>query len=497
MVKADYSCLIIGSGFSGLDMAIKLKTQLLEHNFAIIEKEKSVGGTWLVNQYPGAGCDVPSHFYSLSYEPNPDWSHVYSFSDEISAYVDRVARKYDIHKHCLFETECVSAIWDEKTELWNVKVRDLKTGTESTKTSTVVVSAVGVLGVPADPPIPGIEQFEGRVMHTAKWDRHVDLHNKNVVVIGNGCSATQATPVIAKEAKHLKQFIRSSHYYLEQPQAKYSKFEKWLCRNMPLYQRFFRFIIYFFADIDFRLFYTRLLGLRNAQKKIALKYLHETAPEKYHKVLTPDFELGQKRRVYDTNYLKTLHRDNVELTNVPLEKFTQKGIQTIDGQETPADIVVLANGFKTQDFLVPMKIVGQAGESLEGRWKKQGGARAYLGAAVARFPNFFLLVGPNTVQGHFSVVFTIECNVNYVIQLIRPILREKQIVSVKEEAEASYNRWIKEELSKTVFTQPGATGWYSSKESGHNPTIYPSYQTHYWWHTLKPKWKDFELEARA
>lgn len=502
---------------SGINMGIQLSRQLQVHDYLIVEKVRThntsqvlfvqilgslhkrqgseLGGTWFFNTYPGAGCDIPSHFYSFSFAPNPDWSHQFSMQGEISTYIKDVAHKYDIPKHCLFSTECLGARWNAQEKLWRISMRDEKSGRTYEKTAKAVVSAVGVLGVANECPLPGKEVFKGHIWHSSRWNHDVPVTDKRVVVVGNGCSATQFVPVIAKEAKSIHQFVRGTHYYMERPNQVYSSSWKWAFRHIPGFYWAYRFLIYVTLDVSFKLFRLTQVQEREAVEKDTIAYIKKNAPEKYQELLIPKFRLGQKRRVFDTDYLSTLSRDNMHLSDTRLKQIVAEGVETVDGEIIPADIIVLANGFKAQDFLVPMDVVGDGGISLEQRWKEQQGARAYRGAVVPGFPNFVMLIGPNTVQGHFSVIYTSECAVNYAVKILQPALAKQKVVRVKEEAEKKYNSWLQSELRKLVWSEVEEVGWYADKKSGHNPTIYPAEQTRFWWQTLFPVWNDFEVSA--
>ncbi|BFZ54378.1 hypothetical protein PYCC9005_001413 [Savitreella phatthalungensis] len=509
--------IIIGAGVSGLCLGAQLKRNYGYSDFEIFEKGGGVSGTWYHNTYPGAGCDVPSHLYSLSFEPNPDWSHAFSYSHEIQTYFDSVARKYDLHRHLRLRKECVGAQWNRETSTWTVRFKDLAEGTEFVKHCKMLVSAVGVLAVPRENPIPDNREYQGPAWHSAQWRHDVDLHGKDVVVVGNGCSATQFVPVVATQAKSVTQIIRGTHFYLERQQTEYGPWTKFFFRYVPGVRKVYRWLIFYLTDRDFGLFWTKNRAAREKLTRGFIEYMRKMIPDRYKGVLMPKFELGMKRRVYDTDYLDVLRRPNFRLETTLIAKAYPKGVILEDGRKVPADAIVYANGFKATELLAPLEIVGESGETLHDRWRRQGGARAYLGTAIPDFPNLAIMTGPNTLQGHTSVIFTIECCTNLIIKAFYGPLLKRQfhgVVRVTQEAEDRYNQWIQEKMSQTVWssgdsgnviatttddkqasalvTKPKNTGWYVD-DKGHNPTIFPSYQTVYWWKTLWPVKADWRV----
>ena len=393
--------IIIGGGISGLNMGIQLKRQLGINNFTILEKGSELGGTWFYNKYPGAGCDVPSHFYSLSYEPNPDWSQLFSPADEIKEYLVKTAEKYDMLRHFSFNTKCLGARWNTEKNIWHVDLFDSIKDVKYQKTCRVLVSAVGVLSLPCDP-LPGTKDFGGPAFHSSAWDYGVDLKDKDVLLIGNGCSATQIVPSIIDEVRSVKQFVRGQQYFLERPQFQYSAFSRWMFRHVPLVQRLYRWLICYSMDSNFKIFYKDAVAYRGKQEREAKEYMLSNTPTKYLDMIMPKFSLGVKRRVFDTGYLQALHKANLILSDTPIKKVVTGGLQLETGEIVKGDILVHCNGFKAQDFLVPMEIIGDKGQNLHDRWRTQGGARAYLGTSISGFPNFFTILSAHTLQGHSS-----------------------------------------------------------------------------------------------
>ncbi|KAM0234805.1 hypothetical protein ACHAPO_006169 [Fusarium lateritium] len=367
---AQTDVLIIGAGMSGIGLGVRLVQKFGTRNFEIVEKSSAFAGTWNVNSYPGCGCDVPSHFYSYSFALNPNWSQKYASQPEIEAYFKDVANKYDIGRHVRLNSIVESAIWDERTGVWEVSIRDHGTSEVSTRRAKVLVSAVGALSIPKECDIPGASDFEGRLFHTAKWDHSFDWHNKDVVVIGNGCSATQVLPVISSgdtAVRKVTQFARQAHWLSKRLNPTYSAIFKWTMRWIPFAMRIYRAWLYYQKERDFAGFHvTNGLKTRYKWTEETVEYIRKMAPDRYLDFLIPKTEIGCKRRVNDTDYLACLHRDNVELVyDDPIQNIESKGVRTKSGKLVAADAIVLAHGFETQTPLFPMKIYGKDGITIK------------------------------------------------------------------------------------------------------------------------------------
>ena len=491
--------IIIGSGVSGVIMACQLQRQLEFTNFEIYEKGASFGGTWWFNTYPGCACDIPSHLYSFSFELNPDWTGRYSSQPEIHKYIENVAKKYNLPSKTHLNTEATGARWDNETARWTVDFKDLKTGNTYSKTCKFLVMATGILSVPNPCTLPGIENFKGGHWHSARWNHSVSLKDKNVIIIGNGCSATQIVPAILPEVKSLTQIIRSQHYLLPLANSFYSDRFKWIMKNIPGVMRLYRLNIAVRLELSFKMFRTKAgAGIRERVSKLITGYMKKVTPEKYHDIVIPKHQLGAKRRVIDSNYLASLHNPKILLTTDSCVQVKEHSIVTKSGAEYPADVIVYANGFQVHTPMVPMKIYGKSGEDIQSRWNRQGGPRGYMGSLVADFPNMFMLVGPNLGTGHFSAIFTTECTINLATKLMDPFLgvKEKGMIELTQEAEDKEFKWIQDNSKDCVWGNGDFDGWYVNKETGHNSTVYPHYQTHYWWKTYRPNWSDFKIIGR-
>ncbi|TKA32458.1 hypothetical protein B0A50_01566 [Salinomyces thailandicus] len=512
MSSIDTDVLIIGAGPSGLGTAIQLKRHRLTSSIEIVEKCGDVGGTWLVNTYPGCGCDVASHFYSFSFALNPDWSQKFSMRSEIQQYFRNVADQYDIVPHCRFFSTVDDARWNDDDHLWEVKITNQQTKETYTRRAKIVVSAVGSLSVPKPCEVPGAEEFNGPLFHSAQWDHSLDWKDKDIVVLGNGCSATQFVPIMSQSARHLTQFARQAHFLAERPNPVYSEAFKWVMRWVPGAMRAYRFKLYADMEKDFAGFDIESGKLiREGLKEENEKYVKRMAPERYWEALIPRHEIGCKRKVMDTDYLATLWKENVELiSDDPVEKITETGVLTRKGKQVRADAIVMATGFAVYRMLFPIEIHGQGGVSMNEYWDSnhKGAAQAYLGTCVPGFPNLYTLMGPNTVTGHLSVIYTIECQINFALRLMTPVLKslhaqqrslmgpsnEVTAVDVTPESAQRHISWLQNKLSKLVWSS-GCTSWALDPKTGLNIAMYPEYQFIFWWRSVFIPKKDFAYEV--
>ncbi|KAL1982657.1 hypothetical protein VTN96DRAFT_1027 [Rasamsonia emersonii] len=513
----DTDVLIIGAGMSGIGFAIQLQKKYPWASFEIVEKSDDLGGTWWANTYPGCGCDVASHFYSYSFALKPDWTRKFALQPEIVAYFRDVAQQHDIPRHISFRSTVQKAEFDESTGTWLTTILDQKTGQVRHRRSRVLIAAVGALSVPKGCEIKGAERYQGRMFHSAQWDHSFDWTDKDVVVIGNGCSATQFVPILSNgtngdayhgkargKARKVVQFSRQPHWIAERPNPVYSPAFKWTMRYVPLAMRLYRFYLYALMEYDFFGFdIANGRKIREALTRERIEYMKRTAPAKYHAALTPTTEIGCKRKVMDTDYYACLHNENMELVHDdPIEEVTETGVRTRSGREVYADAIILANGFQTQRVLYPLDIRGEGGVSLTEHWNtfSSGAAQAYYGTCISSFPNFFVMMGPNTATGHLSVIYTTECQINFTLRVLKPILQPSSplvsfltsplkhllfypvsaadTVAVTADAERRDNDWIQRESARLVWAS-GCTSWYID-HTGRNTMLYPDWQFKYW-----------------
>lgn len=450
-------------------------------------------GTWHKNTYPGCGCDMPSSLYSLSFDKNPNWSKAYSGQEEIRTYLEAVAKKHDVYKHVHFQHKGVAAKWIAGDKVWEIQILDLQTKKTFTKRASIFVSAVGGLDTPAYPDIPGLKEFPGDLWHSSNWNHQVNLTGKRVAVLGNGCSAVQFLPFITKQTAQLYHYVHTPHWILPKVNDKVSSWWKWMLNWIPGFNWLCRALLFLQFDPRYHLFIKANGPVRPALEKQSTEYIEKTAPKKYHDFLIPKFPLGCKRIILDEGYLAITNEPNYHLISDHIASIDGNSITTKDGTRHEVDVIICATGFKVQDDPRGVEIYGEHGEELGARWKRQGGMRAYKGTVVSKFPNYFILLGPNTSNGHNSVIFSIECQVEYMVKLLKPIFRgEISAVAPKEDAEEIYNEKIQKKLQNTVWNSDGCTSFYKNK-AGKITVTYPGTMTAFWWETLWPTWKDFEL----
>ncbi|MBT8114407.1 MAG: NAD(P)/FAD-dependent oxidoreductase [Arenicella sp.] len=448
-----YQIVIVGAGFSGLCLGIKLKQAGIE-DFVILEKAADLGGTWRDNTYPGAECDIPSALYSYSFEHNDQWEYKWSGQKQILKYQHDTAEKYGLMGHIQFAEEVSGAEFDERDKLWRIATvqgRQL--------TAQHFVTAVGQLHHPATPHIDDAQNYAGVCFHSARWDHTVNLDGKRVAVIGNAASAVQFIPEIAERVKQLTVFQRSPNWMLPKLDRPYAAWEQRLSSKFPLLTRIYRFSIWMLGE------WVVLPAIRGnrfarwAVKKVCLGNLHKYVkdPELRNK-LTPDYPVGAKRILFCETYYPALLRENVSLELAQIDRFTEHGLRTVDGRELSFDVVIYATGFKTNPFLAPMKITGTEGRLLSDIWRD--GAHAYLGVSTHGFPNMHMLYGPNTNLGHSSIIIMAEAQANYVVQAVTRLKQEhKRVMDVKQSVEQAYNTELQSRLADMAFNLVDES-WY-------------------------------------
>ena len=461
--------LVVGAGFAGLCAAIKLQEDG-ERDFLVIEKGADVGGTWRDNTYPGAACDVPSQLYSFSFAPNPDWSMSFSPQPEIQAYLRRVAEESGTLDRFRFGTTLESAAWDDEAQVWRVEVSDA-TG-RSTLTSTTLVVGAGGLSEPKLPDIDGIEEFQGALFHSARWDHDVDLTGKRVAVIGTGASAIQIIPEIQERVGHLDVYQRTAPYVLPRNDRRYGRLERLALRHVPGLQKLYRTAIYWGRETYVPGF-TLQPKLALPAKKMALANLAKGVSDPaLRERLTPTFEIGCKRILISNTYYPALASDNVEVVTDRIAKVTGNAVVTEDGVERPIDVLIVATGFFTTELPITEHITGREGRTLAAQWRESGMA-AYKGTTVPGFPNLFMLVGPNTGLGHSSMVFIIESQVEYLRDAIRTMdLNRYAAVEPAPAATHAWNADLQRRMERTVWSTGGCSSWYLD-DHGRNTTLWP------------------------
>lgn len=468
------TAIIIGTGFAGIGMAIALQKAGVK-DFVVLEKKHDVGGVWRDNSYPGAACDVPSHLYSFSFEPNPNWSRVFAPQSEIHGYLQRCAEKYGLGKYIRFGAEVASAEFDEATSLWRVTQQD---GT--ILCASLLISGTGQLSRPTFPKLAGMHSFKGHVFHSATWDHSYSLEGKRVAVVGTGASAIQFVPAIAGKVKHLKVFQRSPAYLVPRPDRAYSKLEKLLLRALPWTMKAYRASIYMRYESR-ALAFTHLKGIMKWAVGLPFRKLlnEQVSDPVLRKKLTPEYPFGCKRILLSSEYLKTISQPNVELITDSIVQVTEHGIETAGGELHEVDAIIYGTGFAATEFLSPMRIVGRSGVDINQAWRD--GTRAYLGLSVPDFPNFFMLYGPNTNLGHNSIVYMLESQITHVIRCWRTLNSTgTNTVEIDRSAYDRFHDKTQKLLSNTVWN--GCKSWYVD-DAGNNSTNWPGFTFSYRWLT--------------
>jgi len=448
-----YTSIIVGTGFSGIAMGIKLKEKGI-HDFIILEKARDVGGTWRENTYPGAECDIPSALYSFSFEQYPDWEYKWSMQPQILEYIKHVVNKYGLLEHIRFQKELVSARWSEQESHWQVATKD--GGTYQSKT---LVIAIGQLHHPSVPDFVGKEKFKKPSFHSAQWDHSVDLNGKTVGVIGNAASAVQFIPEIAKSAEKLVVFQRSANWILPKQDRLYKAWEKKLLRKFPSIMSLYRFRLWLMGGA---LFYVMKQGnnsLRKLLEKRSIRYIKRHIKDpKLQQQLIPKFPLGAKRVLFSDTYYPALSREHVNVIVGEIKSIKKQGVQTKDERIFELDVLIYATGFKSNPFLLGLDIRGRDELSIREAWKD--GTQNYLGITISNFPNFFMMYGPNTNLGHNSIVIMSEAQASYISLCISELVKSKRnTMEVKPSVMDSYYQDIQARLQKMIWASIDKS-WY-------------------------------------
>ncbi|MFG2090891.1 MULTISPECIES: flavin-containing monooxygenase [unclassified Spirillospora] len=476
---------IIGSGFAGLGMAIRLK-QAGFHDFTVLEKSEALGGTWHDNTYPGCACDVPSHMYSFSFELNPGWTRMFAPQAEIRSYMERTADKYRVREHIRFGAAVESMEYDDDAKRWNVTLAD---GT--VLTPKAIVSGIGALHVPSFPDLPGIERFQGTAFHSAEWDHSYDVTGKRVAVIGTGASAIQFVPQVAKKAADLVVFQRTAPWIQPKPDVSIPAPVRKAFEKVPGAARAFRHGIYWALEaraVGFTVDPRLSLPQEQLARRLIAKQIAD--PELRAKV-TPDYTIGCKRILLSNDYYPALARPNVELETSDIAEVRENSIVTADGREYEVDCIVYGTGFKVTDALTDLRVTGRGGVKLQEIWAN--GIEAHRGTTIPGLPNFFMLLGPNTGLGHNSVVFMIEVQIQHVLGCLR-LLQEHRAGTIEPKPGAArrFNDRMHRRLRRAVWNEGGCSSWYLD-DQGVNRTLWPGHTFEFWANSRNPKPEEYTL----
>lgn len=447
---------------TGILMVIRLREAGIR-DIVVLEKAGKVGGTWRENTYPGVGCDVPAHMYTYSFAGNPEWRHRLAYGGEIQQYFERISSEYDVEDHIHFNeavTDCnyLDGEWHIRSSRDKQYVADF------------VVCATGILHHPAYPDIEGLDSFKGSMFHTARWDHEVELEGKRVGIIGTGSTAAQVIPEVAKKAGKLTVFQRTAQWIFPLPNRDYSKRSRNRWRKKPsrmaaLHRRYSRFFALTFSEAvigdRLQLAWVSWLVKRNLKKQVPDPELRAR--------LTPDYNIGCKRLVMSTSFLPAMCRDNVALEQQGIERITGTGVRMQDGSEHELDVLVLSTGFQPFNFMRPMNLTGRDGLGIDEAWSSK--IQAYRSVCLPGFPNFFLMLGPNSPIGNFSVIAMSEVQADYVIKLIGH-WRQGTLSTVEatEDAKIEYNNYLKAGMGKTVWVG-GCQSWYLDEDG--DPAMWP------------------------
>ena len=479
------AAIIVGAGFSGLCAGIQLRKAGIE-NFVILEKAHGVGGTWRDNTYPGAACDIPSHLYSYSFEPNPKWSRAYGGQPEILAYLEHCATKYGLRSKLVFGSRVAKAEYDEPSGTWTVSTDD-----DRVYRARSLILGNGALHLPQIPELSGLASFRGKSFHSARWDHGYDLTGKRVAVIGTGASAIQFVPEIAPRVKQLDVYQRTPPWIVPKSDRAMSDRERWMFEHVPGAHWLRRTGLYW-------LFESRVLGFAMAPKlnavleRVVLANLARAVPDPALRAkLTPSYRMGCKRVLISNDYYPALARDNVDLVTDGIERIEPTGIRTRDGALREIDAIIFGTGFRVVDYVSSMRIVGRRGVDLNDTWRAS--VRNYLGINVAGFPNLFLLMGPNTGLGHNSMIFMIEAQARYAVGAILAMHRNALAsIDVRPDVEQAFRAEMTRRLANTVWTS-GCSSWYQAPDG--DVLLWPGFTFDYWRRTRRIDLRSYEARA--
>ncbi|WP_430431351.1 flavin-containing monooxygenase [Oceanicaulis sp.] len=448
--------LIIGAGMSGLAMGRQLKRAGVQ-DFLIAERADGPGGVWRANAYPGAACDVPSHLYSYSFFPNPDWSRKFAPQAEIKAYFERASTAFGLEPHIRYGKSVRALTYEGVEGVWRVAFED-----GGTLIARAVISAVGQLSEPFSPEFEGRDQFKGQIVHTAEWTPDVDMTGQRVVMIGSAASAIQVLPHAAKAASELAVFQRTPNWIIPKPDRAFTGVEKWLFRHLPGYHWLYRMGSFALHELRWPAFRSGGLAAAYTRRRLTRRIKTQVDDEAVLDQVLPDYAPGCKRILLSNDFFETLNQPHVRLVTDGVQRFTPTGVMTASGEAIDADLVILATGFKATEFLPNLDVIGRDGQSLKDVWGDS--PTAYKGVALSGFPNLFTLYGPNTNLGHNSIIFMIERQTEFVRRQIMRLLTADAIsVEVKAEAQSAFNARLQKRLDQTVWAGE-CPSWYKSPD---------------------------------
>ena len=475
---------VIGTGFSGLGVAVRLKQAGVE-DLVLFERGEDVGGVWRDNTYPGAACDVPSHLYSFSFAPHGAWSKRFAEQSEIHAYLVRVATQFDVLRHVRLRTEVLRAEWDDDARRWRLQ---LSTG--EVHECEVLIAACGQLSQPALPEIPGLADFAGTSFHSAQWPHDHDVTGRKVVVLGTGASAIQFVPELAKSAASVVVVQRSAPYVIKKPDRDYGVRTRAALARHPMLLKADRLRTFCLNEARSLGFNTEPRLLKGHAWRYRRHLVKQVPDPELRARLTPADPIGCKRILQSNTWYATLQQPHVSVVTDAVLRVHPDGVETTDGTRHEADTLVLGTGFRATELLLPMEVVGRGGRTLREAWSE--GAEAYLGSAVAGFPNLFVLYGPNTNLGHTSIILMLESQIRWVIQAVQQLPKGGS-VEVHAHVQRDYNQLLQRRLRGTIFAG-GCTSWYLTS-SGRNTQNWPGTTVEFRLRTRRLRLADLHIEA--
>ncbi len=472
--------IIIGTGFAGLSLALQRMNDGQE-DFIVLEQAQSPGGTWRDNRYPGCACDVPSHLYSLSCAPPWDWQRKYAEAPEIEAYLAHLA--HSLGARIRYRSRVRSAAWQAREQLWQVELDD-----GSRLTCRFLVAGVGPLSEPAWPDLPGLENFAGPLLHTARWPRDRDLKGQRVGLIGTGASAIQVGPALAPKVAQLVIFQRTAPWVVARKDHPYATGTRRLLGKLPCLRRAYRAWLYLTRELKGLAFLWPGL-MRRIEKGVRRDLAHQVSNPQLRQKIMPRTPMGCKRILLSDTWWSTLELPHVTLETDPIHHIEAAHLVTETGARYALDALVLATGFRYQDNPMARLFKGENGLTLEDFWKAQ--RSAYLGMMMPSFPNFFLLTGPFSGLGHNSIVFMIECQTRWIQSALAHVAAQgKNEFKVRAQAYATFTEEMNQRSKKTLWMQ-GCQSWYLDP-AGRNTALWPGFSLSYWWRTRHFDAKDFD-----
>lgn len=456
------SVVVIGAGMTGILMVIRLRQAGIT-DITILEKKATLGGTWRENAYPGVACDIPAHMYTYSFEPNPEWSHRFAGGAEIQQYFERASAKYGVTKSIHFNESASSSVYHNGR--WTVK-----TSRGHTHEVDFVINCTGILHHAVLPKIKGLDSFEGETFHTSQWRSDLNLEGKNIGVIGTGSTATQLIPEVAKVARKLSVFQRTAQWVAPVPNKRFSEWNKgffrrnaWAIKLLVKAYSFGLKHIFTKGVSGHKIPHAILTVLCKLNLRFSVK-----DPD-LRKRLRPDYQVGCKRLIINTTFYPAIQRDNVDLVTAGIQEITPKGVITGDGKEHLLDVLVLSTGFDPFAFMRPMAVTGLNGLDINEAWRDK--VQSYRSVVIPNFPNFFLMLGPNTPIGNYSVIAMSEVQADYILQLI-DLWRARKFdaLDVKPDAFTKFNQYMKQGMKGTAWTS-GCQSWYLDADG--DPVVWP------------------------